>query len=415
MAKISKILIVDEVESNLLFWEMLIQDLGKAIQVNTATTGAHADSLAKAENPHLIICAWEMETTPGTIIIQKLRLKKPHLPCLIFSKRMSEEDIRLTQELGFDDILGMPFDKEKAFNQLQELIRREESITAEEKKIRKIEQLVTEGKFNEALKWFDGPLTKKNSPVRFRAQVHLAEIWLGIKNLEKAEHTIAILIEEKPDDTNILRLKARLCSMKGAHEEAIALLEKMVENSPQNLTSLVSLGSAYVEADEHDKAKDVFKRVEELDEDNEQAKEEQGKLAFKEGNLSLAAEFLAQTQNGDVLASHFNNIAIAKAATASFDEAIQTYENAISLLADKAKTHLLVYNLGLAWKRKGDLPKSFELLCESYISEPKFEKAYAALARVARDIKSEGNTPDTSLVEKVKSARAEYKDTAENS
>lgn len=410
MAKISKALIIDETEANLLFWEMMLGELGRAMHINTATTGAHADSLAKAENPHLVICAWEMEITPGTIIIQRLRSKKPHLPFLIFSKRMSDEDIRLTKELGFENILGMPFDKEKALAQLKSIIAHEETLTNEEKKVRKIEALVNEGKFNEGLKLFDSSLTKKNSPVRIQTQILLAEIWLGISNLEKAEHTIDILLEEDPENSNILRLRAQLCSRKGDHEEAIKILEKMVDSSPHNLNSLVSLGSAYVDADEHDKAREVFQKVDKLDDENEKSKQEQGKLAFKEGNMSLAAEFLAQTENGDQLASHFNNIAIAKASTASFDEAIQTYQNAITLLADKAKTHLLVYNLGLAWKKKGDLPKSFEHLCESYISEPKFEKAYAALARVARDMKSDGNHPDTTLVEKVKSARTEFKE-----
>ena len=91
---------------------------------------------------------------------------------------MSDEDIRLTKELGFEDILGMPFDKEKALEQ-QGIIAREETLTNEEKKVRKIEALVNE-EFNEALKLFDSSLTKKNSTVRIQTQILLAEIWLGI-------------------------------------------------------------------------------------------------------------------------------------------------------------------------------------------------------------------------------------------
>ena len=34
--------------------------------------------------------------------------------CIIFSKRMDEQEVRLTQELGFPNILAMPFEKEKA-------------------------------------------------------------------------------------------------------------------------------------------------------------------------------------------------------------------------------------------------------------------------------------------------------------
>ena len=161
-------------------------------------------------------------------------------------------------------------------------------------------------------------------------------------------------------------------------------------------------------------AKGVFDKVEKIDSENSQLNDEKGKMAFKEGDIPLAAQLLAETEAGEELARHFNNLAIAKVASEQFDEGIQTYKNAIQLLSDKAKLHQLHYNLGLAWKKKGDMEQGFILLCQSYLIDPSFEKAYIALARVSKELKAEGKKLDAKLVNKVKIARQKYKGKLDN-
>ncbi|MCX6110005.1 MAG: hypothetical protein NTZ90_10435, partial [Proteobacteria bacterium] len=138
-------------------------------------------------------------------------------------------------------------------------------------------------------------------------------------------------------------------------------------------------------------------------------KDEQGKLAFKEGDLSLAAQLLAETQNGDGLARHFNNMAIGLTHRQSFEQAIATYENAIKLLNNKAKTHALRYNLGLALAKKGELLRAFTELVASYKGDPSFDKAYAALARVSKQMTEQGIAFDKNLVREVNQLRAQQK------
>ncbi|MCB9228937.1 MAG: tetratricopeptide repeat protein [Deltaproteobacteria bacterium] len=406
MARIEKVLILDETESNVLFFEMLFQQMDRSFKIFTAVTGAHGELLVKEERIQLVICAWEMQTMPGTVFVQRIRNNKAkrHIPCLIFSKRMGPEDITLTKELGYEDILGMPFDKEEATRLIMQLISNEETLSSEEKKLRKIESLIHEGGVTEALKLFDTALTRKEQ-YRSRAKSNLAEIWVETRHFEKAEKILDEVLAEDPDYLHALRLKARLCSRMGRHEEAISILEMVTQKSPQNIRSMLCLGSAYVDASQHDKAREVFGRVKGLDAENTDLRDEEGKLAFKEGDIPLAARLLAETEYGDELARHFNNIAISKVSTGEFEEAIQTYHNAIQLLTDKARLHQLQYNLGLAWKKKGDLHRCFQALCESYLGAPDFEKAYVAIARTAREIKSQGGRPDQDLVAQVQSCR----------
>ena len=328
------------------------------------------------------------------------------------SKRMTDEDVTLTKELGFQDVLGMPFDKEKARETILRIIESEEHVTSEEKKLRKIEALIGEGDLKEALKLFDNKLTSGKN--KSRALIALAEIWLQTKNFEKAEQVLGEILDEEPDCTNALRLKAKLYSLTNRHDEAIVALEMMIQKSPKNIKSLLCLGSVYVDANQLDKAKGVFDKVEKIDSENSQLNDEKGKMAFKEGDIPLAAQLLAETEAGEELARHFNNLAIAKVASEQFDEGIQTYKNAIQLLSDKAKLHQLHYNLGLAWKKKGDMEQGFILLCQSYLIDPSFEKAYIALARVSKELKAEGKKLDAKLVNKVKIARQKYKGKLDN-
>jgi two-component system chemotaxis response regulator CheY len=405
MNEISRFLIVDDVESNILFFQVLLQGLGKTM-VSTTTSGEEALNIVENEKIQFLITAWEMRGMPGTILVQRLRSnrKRIYMPCLIYSKRMSSDDVSLTKELGFASVLGMPFDKMKAAELISTMIKNEEELSPLEIKVRKIEGFVAENKPAEALKLVDASVTKK-SPLRPRVKTALGEIWILVKQYKKCELILTECLQEAPDHSPAKYVLARLYSLTGRHAEAIKLLEETAKSSPKNLRTMLNLGSAYVDADKHDQAKAVFKKVEATDPENGELKDEQGKLAFKEGDIPLAAQLLAQTQNGDIIARDFNNLAIAQTAAGQFSQAIETYQNAIKLLADKAKVHLLLYNLGLAHRKAGDAVQSFKCLAESYVLEPTFEKAYAGLARIVQEYKEAGKKPDLELVKKVKAAR----------
>jgi tetratricopeptide (TPR) repeat protein len=413
MANVDRYLILDEVEANILFFQVLLEELGKS-HIHTATNGSEAEQIVSRENIQFVITAWEMDVMPGTVFIQRVRrAKRKNLPCLIFSKKMNEQEIRLTKELGIKNILGMPFQREDAKQLILSMIEDEEKVSTFEKKIRKIESLIQENRPAEALKLVDASVTKK-SPERPRVKTAVANIWLLIQQYKKSENSILEALTENPDYAPAKHLLARLYSITNRKDEAIKVLEEMAEKSPKNISTLLSLGSAYVNADQHDKAKGVFAKVEAIDADNKDLKDEQGLLAFKEGNFDLAAKFLAETDNGDELARHFNNLAIAYTTTSDFTRAIATYRTAIKLLSDKAKLHLLHYNLGLALRKDKQLEASFEELCKSYIIDPSYEKAYAGLARVAKEMKQQGVNLDIELVASVKEARGQFKNSPQD-
>jgi tetratricopeptide (TPR) repeat protein len=406
---IERFLILDDNATNTLFFEVLLKDLGYTA-VFTSPTGDDALEIANKHHIQFVICAWELNGMPGTLFIQKLQAKKKHrfIPCIIYSKRMDNDDVTLTQDLGFKNILAMPFERDSAKEMIQHLIHHENNLNPLENRLRKMEMCLANGQPTEAFKLMSDDLFQ-NGPFMLRALMTTAEIFLALSKNDRAEKCIADALRQSPNNNKALQLQAKLHSKRGNHEEAIRILETLAANSPKNLTNKIKLGTAYIEAERVDDAKLTFEQVLDIDPDNQDCKDQMAVVAFQEGELQLAEQLIAETESGNELARIFNNMAISQVAKGNHDIGIVSYRNAMRLLADKARLHLLQYNLGLALRKKESYSESLQSLAESYCAEPRFEKAYVAVARIVKEMKEKGFTPDKSVIDQVKKARQRIK------
>ena len=366
---LERFLVLDNNSGNVLFFEMLLKELGVECVLSSPTGD---DALIQADKNHIqfFISAWELNGMSGTVFIQKVRAKRKRLfaPCLIYSKRMSPEDVSLAHELGFHDIIAMPFEREKIKQQIKEILEKELNLDPQEKLLRKIEMYGPEQPM-EAFKLFKESLFKQG-PLQTRAFLSTALVYINLGKFDKAEKCISDALTNDPTSMRGLQLHAKLLSRLGKHEEAIAVLEKLNIQSPKNIGAKINLGSAYLQGDRLEDAKRVFGEVLRVDKDNQDCKDQLAGIAFKEGDFTLAEQLIAETENGNELARMFNNLAISLVAKGEFERGIVTYLNAMRLLADKARLYLLQYNLGLAYKKKGDLELCFKAFADSYISEP---------------------------------------------
>lgn len=401
---IERFLLLDDNSGNQLFFEMLLKEIG-ANKIISSPTGDDALLQADEQHAQFFICAWELNGMPGTVFIQKIRQKRKRMfaPCLIYSKRMSDEDVRLTRELGFADILSMPFDRQAVKETVERIVKAENNLDPRESHLRKIEMYAPEQPM-EAFKLFNDSMFKPGA-LQTRAYLSAALVFMNLAKYDKAEKCINDALKNVPDSVKGLQLQAKLLSRQGKHAEAILILEKMVSNSPKNLGTKVSLGTAYMEGQRLDDAKRIFDEVIGIDGGNQDCKDQLATIAVQEGNFGLAEQLIAETENGNELARAFNNLAISQVAKGDFDKGVTTYSNAMRMLADKARLHLLHYNLGLAYRKKGSLEESFQEFSKSYLAEPTYEKAYAAIARTAQELKAAGKKPDAKLVTQIKALR----------
>ncbi len=102
---------------------------------------------------------------------------------------MSGEDIKLTQELGFDDILPMPFNKDNITEKLKRVIERETNLDPIEATIRKMETYIGDAKYGEAIRCIDKDLL---SPSPFFARIHttLGKALLGKIKIKESKESL---------------------------------------------------------------------------------------------------------------------------------------------------------------------------------------------------------------------------------
>lgn len=412
---IDRFIVVDDNEANILFFQVLLQELSKT-NVLTAQDAQTALGIVQDNRIQFVITAWEMTPMPGTVFIQKVLNERNNkfLPCLIYSKRMTDDDAQLTKDLGISNVLGMPFDRARAKEMIQQMLEAEENLSSLEKKIRKMEHFIDEGKPTEALKLV-GPSITKKGPHRPRVKTALGAIWIQINKLDKAELVLNEALKEAPDHFPALQLLAKVYSLKGEHDKAIEILHKMAESSPKNLKALLSLGDAYVDADREEDAKNVYTKVKEIDNSNDGANDGLGKIAYKEGDIKLATELLQQTKNGDEMARFFNNLGISMVMKGDLDKGIETYKNALNILSDKTKLHLMKYNLGLAYRKKNDYENCYKELSEAYLLEPGFRKAFVGFARLVKEMKEKEMEYDLEVIKSVREVQEKFENKGEDS
>lgn len=406
-SKIERVLVLDDNDAQNLFWEVLLPEF--EFKVFKSRAGAEGLEIVENENIQLVIVAWELGSMSGALFVQKVRntRKRKRLPCLIYSKRMSPEDVAISKEIGIENILSVPLNKDLARKNIKQIIEAQQSLGPIETKLRAMEDCLAERRPTEVLK-IASPELERKGPHLPRYKTILADTFVMIGQFDKAEKIIKEAIELDPSYLPAKYVQARCYTMQAKHDEAIAILDSLTKSSPKNLQNLLNLGNAYVEADRVNEAKEVVSKFKDLDPGATEIKDTEGKIALKEGDLPLAAQLLAETDNGDEIARFYNSLGISYIAKGDFEKGIETYLNAVKILADKAKLHLLFFNLGMAYRKKSDFNNSFHYLCESYIAEPGFEKSYNAIARAVGEFKDQSMDLPLSKIGLVKATRKKY-------
>lgn len=406
--KVETALVVDEFEANALFWDNLLKESGLS-SVILCRTGPESVEQLKQKRIDLIVANWNLTSTPGFVFVQKVRCNKRwrYIPLIVHAAKPSPDDFKLIQDLNLENFVQLPFDRPQMLDLAKRIITFEQNKPVPELLCRKIESLLNENRVKEAQDIFDMKLHNKG-PWQIRAKILYAEIQLQLGQKDEAEETLKSACAMDEGYNPAKYAMAKLYSVTHRHDEALSILNSMHQNSPRNFATILNLSSAYIQSDQHENARKSLHKITILDPENREVDDELGKIALKEGDLALAAKFLAETQNGDEIARFYNSMGISLVSKGSFDKGIETYKSALQVLSSKAKLHLITYNLGLALRKKGDLQGSFRAFCESYLADPSFEKAYNSIAKTAQDIQKAGETLDKDAVKTVKEKRAEF-------
>lgn len=99
--------------------------------VEQAATGNAGLELARAHNPNLVICDWELSDSNGHQILQQIRgdIQLVVTPFILLSPLYDHRHLRQTMELGADDCLLYPFSETVLLDAITTRLKQQEAVT----------------------------------------------------------------------------------------------------------------------------------------------------------------------------------------------------------------------------------------------------------------------------------------------
>ncbi len=158
-----------------------------------------------------------------------------------------------------------------------------------------------------------------------------------------------------PDDPEILFSKAKLLREKNLHQEAILLLEKLIEKVPNHRQAYWYLGYEYAELNDIDSSIKNYKKQLEINPSDSSALNNIALKYKAKGNLLEALDHLdkAIEKSNKKELYYTNRISVLKMLK-SLDRAIKDYISLLSINANKSEYYTELIDLLIQEKRDGD-------------------------------------------------------------
>lgn len=274
------------------------------------------------------------------------------------------------------------------------------------------EHYIDSGELNKARELLD--FAHDLFPEHFELQLKEAEYYLCSEDAVNASRVLETLYEIAPDDTEVLILAAKLCSLKGSHHLAISLLARALPKADEQDEVYGILGMEYYNIGQYRKALHFYRKSLAIDPDNEfdffnalhcfeAMDESKACIAFIEGfidenpysetawnQLGLQQErrhnykeAIRAYDYAIVIDEKFMSAYYAKAAVLErvhrFDEAIAVYAETLSLSDTPAFGN---YKIGRCYRRINQLKKALNAFHQAAEQDPTQDSNWSEIALV---------------------------------
>jgi len=247
---------------------------------------------------------------------------------------------------------------------------------------------------------------------------------LEMQDYEDASKVCHKFIEKYPNNEVGAIYMGKIYLAWGKTDKAISMLNKALRINSENTEAKELLGSAYMEKDDHRMASIYLKdlsffgqkdadrlinmsKISLAKGDTEEAEkylkdasaisssgnveELEGLVKFQKGDIEGAKKCLQKSEEGTALARYFNKLAIQKIRIKQYKKGIKIYSDALRVMPDKDKHHVLYFNIGMAylrWHKEDHAQKYFEKVLSI---NPKHSKAQHYLNEIIKRKKSKSN------------------------
>lgn len=218
-----------------------------------------------------------------------------------------------------------------------------------------------------------------SGPKSRRVQLEFGAYLLRCAKLDEAESLAAQLTKTYPSDPRCMNFMARVFMKQKRFSRAVECLRRADVVSPDNPERLVMIGDALFEKGEFGEAKKSYEDAIALNPETPGAQKGLGRSLFHLGDVDAALSCFRKCLSEDETASFFNNAAVLAVKAKRISEGLRLYDTALNSLHTEKYAHIILFNIGLALYRAGDLQKAAETIKASLGYRPDFEKSQRLL------------------------------------
>jgi tetratricopeptide (TPR) repeat protein len=260
---------------------------------------------------------------------------------------------------------------EEAYLSIRLRFRNPETIN--QARINEIDDLVIQDKFHEALQKLEAILSQVSQPPSF---VIYDRAWLLYK-LDRNEEALDVLnglLTKQPDDVNATHLKTLILQKRGNYYDALALYDRMLGLSRNNVRIMTGKAYALARIGEITQSINLFEEATRVDSNYPDAWYNLGILYFSQGRLLDALHAYQKATNLDPYnAKTFVNKGVTLRKLGRIDDAIASYEEAIK---QEPNNPIPYQYKALAYAYKQDYTRSLTWFDKAIKRDPRYVDAW---------------------------------------
>ncbi|BBH52027.1 tetratricopeptide repeat protein [Fluviispira sanaruensis] len=340
----------------------------------------------------LVIVDVRMPIFSGIALVQYIKThsekKVRETFCVPLVGSIGREDKAILSEFSFFETVTKPIAEKAFIARLEELGEQHKNPNSDKNFQTQFNNALIDKKYKQAE---DLILPRiKQDPKSLRYLTLYAELLLRAQQIKKAEEFLNKVLKIDQNHIMALNLMSKVYIKTNRFDDAMKVLEKAKLYSPHNIDRLLVIGELHLGSGEADKAEENFSSILKLNPNDERATYGLGRALATQGKTDESKKVLANLKKGAELASFFNNKGILLVKAGKYGEGVTLYKNAIKVLDDQVREHLLLYNIALAYSKLGDNPKALDYAKKAMEKSPKeYTKPQKLLDRLQKEAKGD--------------------------
>lgn len=325
----------------------------------------------------------EFEKIGGELLCSKV---------IVVGKLLTREDTIFLAEYGVKHVVPLAQKRSKWNESVDELVRRAEKIyedfhnaamsPEEAMSARFLGMLPYWQKLNDETKMENTEQLLRTLGDSPRYSELMARKCLAEQDTRGSEKWLQRALSKSPNYIRALHLLTDVYMQEQRIDDALHVLEKLKANNPRSLRTLTKMGQCYALRNEPLRAEKYLTDALSIDEYCKEAREELGKIKFVLREYEEARKLFSHTSSPRPLAAYFNKVGIELVQQGKFSASIDHYRWAQYVLPGNDQSHLLFFNIALAYAKWGKIREALGYARLAKVRSPDYDKAQTLLKKL---------------------------------